>query len=331
MEILRLHTQSDFYVCSMCGSIRECVHDEDEDGQLGNPRASNSATVYVAAAARQKHGKTHVTDIREMDDCYEMVSCAPIVPGSEVYNTYGDKLGNGQLLVHYGFLLEGNEHDRITFDSEDLDGLVRSPEERRRVAELWNRANEEWSHGLRQWLTKDSRLVYSEACDDGLDRGRQQSNSHREGSSIFRVNGDGKITDGLWLYCSLVSLDKIGVTRIEEAMKLLGNMVDWQIVAEKEMEIWMADDDEEEDGGALLFGIGRDDGGRGRQRAPQREENQPDYDERPSSSSPTTMATMMQAVASLCEAKIGQLGKPGADLTKLGDVADVSAATRLLP
>jgi hypothetical protein len=239
-----------------------------------------------------------------------MVSCAAILPGSEVYNTYGDKLGNAQLLVQYGFLLEGNEYDRITCDGEEVEELIRSPAERRRVAELWKCINEEWRDEFRDRLINDSRLVYTECL--GPDRNRV------EATSTFGLNEDGKVTDGLWIYCSLTSLENSGASRIEEAIKVLGRMVDLQMVAEKE--IGMADD---EDGGAALFGITPDDyGAQGRQRAGRlREENQTNFDERGSSSSPTK--TMGQAMVSLCEAKKGKLGRPGADLAKLGEVADV--------
>ena len=289
--------------------MRECMHDEDEGEQVKNPGASKSTLSYVAAtdAPRRIYGKSH-----DMDDCYEMVSCTAILPGSEVYNTYGDKLGNAQLLVQYGFLLEGNDHDRITFDGEELEELVRSPGERSRVAELWKRIGEEWCDEFRERLVSQSRLVYSEDLE-GPDRSRMEKKSG------FRLNGDGKVTDGLWIYCSLTCLEMSGATRIEDVMKVLRRMVDLQIVAEKEIGM-----DEEDDDTALIGIIPSDydHGTRRRERAGRlREENQTDSGERDSSSSPTKIIwTMMQAMVSLCEAKKGKLGKPDADLSEVADV-----------
>jgi hypothetical protein len=45
-----------------------------------------------------------------------MVSNAPVGAGEEVFNTYGDGLSNAQLLVRYGFALDGNEHDAVRFE-----------------------------------------------------------------------------------------------------------------------------------------------------------------------------------------------------------------------
>jgi len=288
----------------MCGSMRECVHDDDESEQFNNS-GSPKRTAANVAASRRTPGTSY-----DVDDCYEMVSCAAIMPGSEVYNTYGDKLDNAQLLVQYGFLLEGNENDRITFDREELEELVESPAERRRATELWKRIYEEWRDEFRERLVSDSRLVHGEGL--GPDRNRE---------SAFELNGEGKVGDGLWIFCSLMNLKKNGASWIEEVIEVLGRMVDLQMVAEKEIGMR----DEEADGGAALFGNTPDDyGARRRQRAGRlREENQTDFSDRASSSSPTkTMGTMMQAMVTLCEAKKGKLGRPGADLATLGEVAD---------
>ena len=42
-----------------------------------------------------------------------MVVNAAIMPGEEVFNTYGAKLTNAELLVRYGFILDANDNDKI--------------------------------------------------------------------------------------------------------------------------------------------------------------------------------------------------------------------------
>lgn len=51
---------------------------------------------------------------------YEVVSNTPIMPHEQVYNTYGESLTNAHLLIHYGFLLDGNENNVIQWNEEEL-------------------------------------------------------------------------------------------------------------------------------------------------------------------------------------------------------------------
>ncbi|KAJ7712157.1 hypothetical protein B0H16DRAFT_1814870 [Mycena metata] len=56
----------------------------------------------------------------DADNFYEMVSNLPIPPHSEVFNTYGETLTNAQLLVQYGFILDGNDNDHLTWTFDEL-------------------------------------------------------------------------------------------------------------------------------------------------------------------------------------------------------------------
>lgn len=62
------------------------------------------------------------TSIKEHsgDDTCEMVANDFIDPFSEIYNTYGEELTNAQLLVRYGFTLDSNENDIISWNKTDL-------------------------------------------------------------------------------------------------------------------------------------------------------------------------------------------------------------------
>ncbi|KAJ7133542.1 hypothetical protein C8R44DRAFT_24920 [Mycena epipterygia] len=92
-----VHLESDFDVCPECGSLQRCVHDDT---------AEPLARAVMAA--------------EDGDDFYEMVCNRAIPPRAEVFNTYGETLSNAQLLVQYGFILDANEHDRLTWTLRDL-------------------------------------------------------------------------------------------------------------------------------------------------------------------------------------------------------------------
>lgn len=49
-----------------------------------------------------------------------LVTNAEIKAGAEVFNTYGEGLGNARLAARYGFLTEANEEDRCTFTFEEV-------------------------------------------------------------------------------------------------------------------------------------------------------------------------------------------------------------------
>ena len=51
---------------------------------------------------------------------YEMVSNTCIPPLTEVFNTYGDGLTNAQLLSQYGFILDMNDNDRVSWTATEV-------------------------------------------------------------------------------------------------------------------------------------------------------------------------------------------------------------------
>lgn len=95
-------TKSDHEVCRLCGSLTECPHDT-EAGDKVEPRASPLSTTTTA-----------------FENTCDMVTRAPILPFSEVFNTYGEHLTNAQLLAHYGFVLDVNENDVTSWDDASL-------------------------------------------------------------------------------------------------------------------------------------------------------------------------------------------------------------------
>ena len=309
MSYCLLFVQSDYDVCSVCGSMRECAHDREDVGNHGNSDKIKDTGDIVAASSTvtREQGQDYVKrelENNDDDDCYEMVSNVAIFPGNEVFNTYGEKLSNAQLLVQYGFAIDGNEHDSITWDLEELEEIFGKGRGSDGVVELWAKSMKEWTDECRKGLT-DSRLVYS------FDGGRVWTRGSR---SAFRVNEDGKISDQLWLYCALLSMDGAESASESELVKVIRDVVDLQVMLEREVGRALTDDDED---GGVLFGTGyfqRDHSWR-----------QPQAQARFSRSSPTVVIGLIQMVQSLCDAKKGGLGKVGAKLESLGDVADVRA------
>ncbi|TBU29242.1 SET domain-containing protein [Dichomitus squalens] len=88
---------SEYDVCPACGSLSECPHDR-EDGSL-----------------LQADQPIAVTPSIDPTDTVDMVTMRSIPPGVEVFNTYGETLGNAALLARYGFMVNDSEADTVTF------------------------------------------------------------------------------------------------------------------------------------------------------------------------------------------------------------------------
>src|ERR1700761_7653993 len=74
-------SQSDYDVCTFCGSLSECPHDTEQ-------ATENREDVAVSALQ---------ADAADPDNTCEMVANAPVAPGAEIFNTYGASLGNAEL------------------------------------------------------------------------------------------------------------------------------------------------------------------------------------------------------------------------------------------
>ncbi|KAJ3880005.1 hypothetical protein F5051DRAFT_483120 [Lentinula edodes] len=95
-----VHLETEYEVCPECGSLQQCLHDRDIEPTLGHPTSGFQQI--------------------EKDNTYDMVSNAAITPHSEVFNTYGETLSNAQLLTRYGFILDVNENDNVSWELESL-------------------------------------------------------------------------------------------------------------------------------------------------------------------------------------------------------------------
>ncbi|KAI0091781.1 hypothetical protein BDY19DRAFT_646374 [Irpex rosettiformis] len=231
------------------------------------------STITTANSTTENFGSSPV------DTC-DMVSNLAIPPGEEVFNTYGEHLTNAQLLARYGFMLDGNENDVVTFDDGDLPlasfgtctpnsgGVIDTA---RQVLELWPRYN--------RW--KESSLVYhadtSAVGESSCLSVRPLSNvahnhsytSDREvdrrlNRGIFTpmrmcVNSDAKITHELWVCCALLSLAHLRIVfptpeneynehhGVEAAVAALVRLADRQLYWEAQSEFGVEDNPDGDD------------------------------------------------------------------------------------
>ncbi|GAA5849142.1 hypothetical protein JCM9279_005802 [Rhodotorula babjevae] len=106
-----VHLASDAWVCPECGTLGACVHDDE-----GEPERERESAL----------GPPRTSSARDEAETVDMVCERDVEPGEEVYNTYGGALSNAHLVAAYGFLLEGNEHDVVSFERRSaLETLVR--------------------------------------------------------------------------------------------------------------------------------------------------------------------------------------------------------------
>ncbi|KAJ7069363.1 SET domain-containing protein [Mycena amicta] len=153
-----VHLESDFDVCPECGSLNRCLHDDDYNvDEDVDPPDSHDGN----------------------DDVYEMVSNRPIPANSEIFNTYGETLTNAQLLIQYGFILDVNDNDCLTWTSSELGPYMGNDLSPRVESLLSSLTSLPWE------CMSESEMVH-------VDRVHQ-----------FSVNGDASVSHSLWLYFAL--------------------------------------------------------------------------------------------------------------------------------
>ena len=174
----------------------------------------------------------------EQDTC-DMVANTAIPPHSEVFNTYGELLSNAQLLARYGFMLDENDNDAVTFDLDDVRPAWNylSQELTAAVGEIplsptWTQYCSTLAHIMQSWPRhegwKDSSLVY-QTCHDAtstlfppspfpsIDRGSDTEStggSSQPWSSTgslstplhMHVNSEARISHALWVSLALLVL-----------------------------------------------------------------------------------------------------------------------------
>lgn len=153
----------------------------------------------------------------------------PILPHTEVFNTYGETLTNAQLLSQYGFILDANDNDCLIWDLnqvcrccvEQSNNLSCTSSE---MMSLWASVVQSISKsGLLERLA-ESNIVYPLAEPIG---------------SGLCLNGDGKISHQLWVFLALSFY--LGNSRerspdIPIILEALGEMLEFQLIKEQSAE-----------------------------------------------------------------------------------------------
>ncbi|KAI0272663.1 hypothetical protein BC834DRAFT_857837 [Gloeopeniophorella convolvens] len=118
-----------------------------------------------------------------------MVANASVAAGAEVFNTYGATLSNAELLVRYGFLLDANEHDVLTFATDEVwaaAGIAHAPAG---TVDL-----DGWAGVQLSWA---SSALVSQA-EPGVAR------------AALHITADGALSSRLWLAAALAALGRQG-------------------------------------------------------------------------------------------------------------------------
>ncbi|ORY27175.1 hypothetical protein BCR39DRAFT_538739 [Naematelia encephala] len=101
---------SDDFVCHICGSLTPCSHDV----------ISTSGVVMRLDHLGDWELRRITEDGKGIGDCVEMRAEREIAKGEEVYNCYGEGMGDARLLVEWGFVGEEFAGDGITWDVDEL-------------------------------------------------------------------------------------------------------------------------------------------------------------------------------------------------------------------
>ncbi|KAJ7250045.1 hypothetical protein B0H12DRAFT_1121337 [Mycena haematopus] len=261
-----VHLESDFDVCPECGSLQRCVHDANLDHI---PRS---------------------TDSDAPDNFYEMVSNLAIPPNSEVFNTYGETLGNAELLVQYGFILDGNDNDHLTWSFHELAQFS----ENHFSASSWSWDAVGGRAHFQNLLRGITSLLWDRISESEL---VTLDSTHK-----FCLNGDAIISHSLWLFFALLVClrngnSSSGPPNNSGLVILLEEMLECQIALEHHIA-------SEEDTSVLVV-------------PPQL----PD-DERRRASPYGIILELARLLASLCRARSARTGRAGVEMTELGEILD---------
>ncbi|KZT27780.1 hypothetical protein NEOLEDRAFT_60528 [Neolentinus lepideus HHB14362 ss-1] len=211
-----VHLESDFDVCVSCGALAECPHDSEgrESFVDGTPSPATAKTMALRPDdnLRKQPGSPQFDLPQDQDNTCDMVSNLPIMAGTEVFNTYGERLSNASLLVRYGFMIDGNEWDSVHWTIDNLLSFLSSFSEGLDLVALWKSTphlpGDTWT---------GSSLVYHHCSDSKDDLGQQGTSPDR---NILCLNGDGKINHRLWTFCALVMIHQRDRLRRSESQDI---------------------------------------------------------------------------------------------------------------
>ncbi|KAJ6504744.1 hypothetical protein C8R47DRAFT_157139 [Mycena vitilis] len=258
-----VHLESDFDVCPECGSLHRCGHDD-----TGEPVARST-----------------IPD--DADDFYEMVSNRTIPPNSEAFNTYGETLSNAELLVQYGFILDDNDNDHLTWSFDELAEFT----ENTLSASSWTWDAVGGRAQFEALLRSISTLPWARMSESEL--------VHLDRTRPFCLNGDdATISHDLWLYVALLLSIRNSNTSLPDHSRnsvaiLLQEMLQSQLTLEQHL------------------ASGEDD----RFVPPLHDDGHPPAPY-------VLILELARLLASLCRARSARTGRVGVEMAELGDILD---------
>lgn len=201
-----VHLEVEDTVCPHCGSQEICAHDSDDEE---NAPSDLDISSYPNAAN---------------EGTFEMVTNTLVPPTTEVFNTYGETLSNAELLLSYGFLLDQNDNDHLSWEITDPDLLDEPKSEVLR--DLYINIYDAIPQGTLDAF-EESELV--EHTSDKL--------------SALSISGEGKISSRLWLLLAVQSLLLGEVTAGD--VKAILDRIPSMIEAQLDLEAQTSDEDED--------------------------------------------------------------------------------------
>ncbi|CAE6481926.1 unnamed protein product [Rhizoctonia solani] len=172
----QVHIETDFDVCPICGSLQSCPHDDDQE----SPGLTE--------------GKT------DLENTCDMIMNAPVSTGDEIFNSYDANLPNSTLLARYGFILEGNEHDYVSWDATHLPPSMQGCTLSEELAGIWT-----------EELLNTTSLVYDRRNTPGTSV-HTDSTWHARSPTPphYRINSDGLASVDLWTAAAVCSVKATG-------------------------------------------------------------------------------------------------------------------------
>jgi hypothetical protein len=317
------------------------------EGISENTRIAQTQLISRIPKTQQGHHDT---------DAYEMISNLPILPHSEVFNTYGETLTNAQLLAQYGFVLDANENDSITWEINELRDFAGAYSARfsdpaccghvDRLMEVWRGIIQIWPDDAR-WLHSD--LVYSLGTTARMDTETtllQADNGHGP-DLVLELNGDARIAHHLWIYCAVLGLDSVESGRerfnagtlpkslgpeLDNTVGVLGQVADLQVAIEagrpdEDGGVYISEQDKMLPGGAFTDRDIPDPAVRRSLTLPTDKQRDPSLYSRHRETLLAVLSRTIHTVESLCNSRKDCIGKKGADsksIQELGEFVDVS-------
>jgi len=176
-------------------------------------------------------------DAADPENTCEMVVNAAIASGSEIFNTYGPKLTNAELLVRYGFILDANDNDILTWTVEEIWGAAGST-----LHDLRPRRWDDCAgYGacmeiLRDW-EYDAGWADSELVID---------TERSENRNPLYMTADGVLSHKLWLAITLATLWRQGTTIDVAQTRRLLTRIAWAQVQVEQGQTRVEDDGDNE-------------------------------------------------------------------------------------